>query len=194
MQETRAQQGTLTLPVEGMTCASCVLRVEKALKKVDGVSVATVNLATEQTTVTFDPLRVSVERLRAAVADAGYSLGKPLTENAVQESDDQYHASLHRLTVELVVSAALTLPVMLVSMFAMSSWYHTTIPLGMTATNILLLALTLPVLAYSGRRFFAGFWATAKHGTADMNTLVAVGTGSAFAYSAVATLAPSWLA
>ena len=193
MQETRAPQGTVTLPVEGMTCASCVLRVEKALKKVDGVALATVNLATEQTTVTYDPLRVTVDSLRAAVADAGYRLGNPIAENAAEETEEQYRTSLHRLTVELIVSAALTLPVMLISMFSMSSWYHEAIPLGMTGTNILLLLLTLPVLAFSGRRFFAGFWATAKHRTADMNTLVAVGTGTAFTYSAAATLAPSWL-
>ena len=193
MEETRVPAGTLSLPVEGMTCASCVLRVEKALRKVEGVSLATVNLATEQATVTFDPLRVSVDRLREAVADAGYKLGQPIGANAAEETEEQYRTSLRRLTVELVVSAALTLPVMLISMFSMSSWYHQAIPLGMRETNILLLVLTVPVLAYSGRRFFAGFWATAKHGTADMNTLVAVGTGAAFAYSAAATLAPAWL-
>ncbi|HUI10060.1 MAG TPA: heavy metal translocating P-type ATPase [Bacteroidota bacterium] len=193
MEETRAPQGTLTLPVEGMTCASCVLRVEKALKKVDGVSLATVNLATEQTTVTFDPRRVSVERLREAVAGAGYALGPPMSGNAADETEEQYRASLRRLTVELIVSAALTLPVMLISMASMSSWYHAAIPLGMEGTNFLLLVLTVPVLAYSGRRFFSGFWATARHGTADMNTLIAVGTGAAFAYSAAATLVPSWL-
>ena len=193
MEESGPSRGTLTLPVEGMTCASCVLRVEKALKKVEGVSLATVNLATEQTTVTFDPLRVSVDRLREAVADAGYTLGRPVTENAAEEGEEHYRTSLRRLTLELAVSAALTLPVILISMFSMSSWYHATVHLGMTETNILLLILTAPVLLYSGRRFFAGFWATAKHGTADMNTLVAVGTGVAFAYSAVATLLPSWL-
>ncbi|HTR98558.1 MAG TPA: cation transporter, partial [Bacteroidota bacterium] len=118
MQEARAPQGTVTLPVEGMTCASCVLRVEKALKKVDGVALATVNLATEQTTVTFDPVRVTVDSLRAAVADAGYKLGNPIAENAAEETEQQYRTSLRRLTVELIVSAALTLPVMLISMFS----------------------------------------------------------------------------
>ena len=193
MEETGTPQGTLTLPVEGMTCASCVLRVEKALRKVDGVSLATVNLATEQTTVTFDPLRVSVDSLRRAVADAGYRLGEPSAGDSAGGPEEQYRASLRRLTVELLVSAALTLPVILISMVAMSSWYRHAIPLGMRGTNVLLLLLTLPVLVYSGRRFFSGFWATARHGTADMNTLVAVGTGAAFAYSAVAALAPSWL-
>ena len=90
-------QGTITVPVEGMSCASCVLRVEKALKKVEGVSAATVNLATEQTTITFDPARVTLERLRQAVADAGYSLGKPAGEDMPEESEDRYHAGLRRL-------------------------------------------------------------------------------------------------
>jgi len=68
---------TLNLPIEGMTCASCVARVEKALKKVEGVNTAAVNLATEKATVTFDPAKVSLERLQAAVHDSGYTLKLP---------------------------------------------------------------------------------------------------------------------
>jgi Cu+-exporting ATPase len=187
-------RGTLTMPVEGMTCASCVLRVEKALKKVEGVSAASVNLATEQTTITFDPLKVSVERLREAVSDAGYTLGKPIGEENPGESAERYKSGVRRLKFDLILSVALTLPVMIVSMFSMTQWFHNVIPLGMKERNVLLLLLTAPILLYSGRRFFEGFWKTARHGTADMNTLVAVGTGAAFLYSAVATLFPGWLA
>ena len=191
--ETKNPAGTLTVPVEGMTCASCVLRVEKALKKVEGVSAATVNLATEQTTITFDPLKVTLERLREAVSDAGYSLGKPVAEDDSRESADRYHAALRRLTLELAVSASLTIPVMAISMLSMTAWFHSVVPLEMKEVNILLLLLTTPVLLFSGRRFFSGFWKTATHLTADMNTLVAVGTGAAFVYSAAAVLFPGLL-
>jgi Cu+-exporting ATPase len=186
-------KGTITVPVEGMSCASCVLRVEKALKKVEGVSAATVNLATEQTTITFDPVRVTLERLRQAVSDAGYSLGKPIGEERPDDGAGRYSTGLHRLKTELVVAVALTLPVMAISMLSMTTWFHSVVPLGMKETNILLLLLTAPVLLFSGKRFFTGFWKTARHATADMNTLVALGTGAAFLYSAVVVLFPAWL-
>jgi len=65
---------TLTLPVEGMTCASCVARVEKVLKKVDGVENAVVNLATEKVTLAFDPTKADLAQLAAVVDEAGYKL------------------------------------------------------------------------------------------------------------------------
>src|SRR6266571_751098 len=68
-------QTTLTIPVTGMTCASCVRRIEKALARVDGVRTADVNLATEQARVVFDPSIASVAQMRAAVEKAGYSVG-----------------------------------------------------------------------------------------------------------------------
>ena len=191
---TKHSGDTLTVPVEGMTCASCVLRVEKALKKVDGVSAATVNLATEQTTITFDPLKVTLDRLREAVSDAGYSLGRPVAEDDSRDNAERYQAGLRKLTIELAVSAGLTIPVMAISMLSMTAWFHNVVPLDMREVNLLLLLLTAPVLIFSGRRFFSGFWKTATHMTADMNTLVAVGTGAAFLYSAAVVLFPALFA
>ena len=138
-------KGTITVPVEGMSCASCVLRVEKALKKVEGVSAATVNLATEQTTITFDPVRVTLERLRQAVSDAGYSLGKPIGEERPDDGAGRYSTGLHRLKTELVVAVALTLPVMGISMLSMTTWFHSVVPLGMKETQFLPPASLLPV-------------------------------------------------
>ena len=78
---------TLTLPVDGMTCASCVARVEKALKKVDGVTAAAVNLATEKATIEFDPGKATIEKLQAAVSDSGYTLKPPATEVRIDEAN-----------------------------------------------------------------------------------------------------------
>src|SRR6266852_5040481 len=78
--------GELDLPVEGMTCASCVLRVEKALSRVDGVSEANVNLATERARVRFDPTVASLDQLRLAVEKAGYKLREPATNKNYQPS------------------------------------------------------------------------------------------------------------
>ncbi len=189
------QIATLTLPVEGMTCASCVLRVEKALKKVDGVAAAAVNLATEKATIEYDPTRASIANLQQAVAEYGYALvGPPEAPVApVRGEDDAKETAFRTLKKELTVSVLLTIPIMALSMLSMGASYAEWSPLSIENTNALLFVLTTPVLFYGGRRFFKGFWATARHRVADMNTLVAVGTGAAYVYSSVLVLFPSIL-
>ncbi len=171
-----------------MSCASCVARVEKALKNVDGVENAMVNLATEKATVTFDPGRVSGTQLKGAVANAGYELILPIATADADRSAAKDEA-FTKLKKEFILSAVLTAPIVLLSMLGMMD----SLPFSIGVTNKILLILTTPVMFISGRRFFKGFWVTANHLTADMNTLVAVGTGSAFVYSLVAVLFPEWL-
>ena len=180
----------LSLPVEGMTCASCVARVEKALQKVAGVSTAAVNLATEKATVAFDPAVVSTDALRAAVEDAGYTLLVPRGESAAPEGSHK-DASYRQLKRDLIVSASLTVPLMLLSLLSMMDSYTTWSPLSLDATNKVLLILVTPVMFIPGKRFFKGLWSALRHRAADMNTLVAVGTGSAYLYSLVAVLFPA---
>ncbi len=188
---------TQYLTIEGMTCASCVLRVEKALKKVEGVAEAAVNLASEKARIEFDPSRVTLAQLQKTVADSGYTLVVPDQATTVfGEVADALPArqeAFTQLRNELIVSAALTLPIMVLSMLGMTDWYMRESPFSMDATNKILFLLTAPVMFYSGRRFFRGFWTTARHLTADMNTLVAVGTGAAFLYSTIAVLFPEVL-
>jgi Cu+-exporting ATPase len=175
-----------------MTCASCVARVEKALKKVDGVENANVNLATEKATVELNPAIASVGALKTAVEEAGYTLHIP---QAVEQSSNQTHkdAAHRQLKKEFLLSVALTVPVMLLSMLSMMDSYMTWSPLSMDATNKILLILTTTVMFGPGKRFFKGLWGALKHLTADMNTLVAVGTGSAYIYSLIAVLFPGSL-
>ncbi len=184
---------TLSLPVEGMTCASCVARVEKALKNVDGVQNAAVNLATEKATIEFDSSSIGVGQLQKAVADAGYTLVAPAAE-AQANTGSPKEASLKKLRADFLLSVVLTVPIMALSMLSMFDAYAAWSPLSMDYTNKILLVLTTPVMLFAGKRFFAGFWSAAKHRTADMNTLVAVGTGSAFVYSTIAVLFPEWFA
>ena len=178
----------LSLPVEGMTCASCVARVEKVLRTVEGVDAAAVNLATERATVRFDPARVSLNQLQQAVRQAGYTLQVPSVpaQEATVGSDPG-----RTLRAELILSAALAAPVMLIGMAGMTGWFE--IPLSLDDTNKILLLLTTPILFGPGRRFFKGAFAALRHRTADMNTLVAVGSGSAYLYSLAATLFPGAL-
>src|SRR5512135_1145494 len=169
---------TMTLPVEGMTCASCVVRVEKALKYVAGVSGASVNLASEKATVTFDAGLVSVEELARAVGEEGYSLTLPTAAPASHAPTPE-----QALRRDLALSVILTVPVVSLSMLSMLPSFRSLWPLSVGHTNILLFFLTAPVLLIAGRRFFRGLGTAIRHRNADMNTLVAVGTGSAFLYS-----------
>jgi Cu+-exporting ATPase len=191
---------TLTLPVEGMTCASCVARVEKTLKKIDGVEIANVNLATEAVALSFDPSRTSLDILAKAVEGAGYQLVLPqkssegsLSQMQGQASEESHQEKSYRqLKREFLFSLVLAIPIMLINMLSMTPWFMSHIPLSMDEVNKLLLILTTPVMIVSGKRFFKPAWKLAQHFAADMNTLVAVGTGAAFLYSAAIVLFPRW--
>src|SRR5208283_3511459 len=192
---------TLSLPVEGMTCASCVLRVEKALKKVDGVLEANVNLATEKVSVSFDEEKTDLHTLSNAVTEAGYTLLLPKEKIAtpgimtISEVDGDFHQhkAYEQLRKEFVFSVVFAVPIMIVSMMSMTQWFMRWSPLSTEEVNRLLLVAATPVMFISGRRFFAASWQVGKHFSADMNTLVAVGTGVAYLYSAAAVLFPQWL-
>lgn len=191
---------TVTVPVEGMTCASCVARVEKALKQVDGVKEANVNLATEKVTIAIDTNRTNLAQLASVVEEAGYKLvtqkpgSRSIDSHGVEfPEESQQEKNYRELRRELVLSLSFAIPIMVVSMANMTDWFMKWIPLSMEDVNKLLLVATTPVMFVSGRRFFKASWQLARHFSADMNTLVAVGTGVAYIYSMVVVLFPHWL-
>lgn len=191
---------TLTLPVEGMTCASCVARVEKALKKVEGIREVNVNLATEKVTLSYNPSVTDVQKFTEVVEDSGYKLITPAEkqesfsgEDFESSSDIQQRETYKKLKAEFIFSVVLAIPVLLLSMLGMTDWFRNRIPLTIEELNkILFLASTL-VIFISGKRFFISTWKLLKHFSADMNTLVAVGTGTAYLYSTVVVLFPELL-
>ncbi len=198
-----APPATYTLPVEGMTCASCVVRVEKAIRQLPGVESANVNLATEKVSLSFDPGVIDLPAIASALEEAGYTLKTPAAatqhhihdieqEDAAPESDPQA-AAFSKLKRDLTLSAAFSVPVMLVSMVSMSRWFMNAVPVGMQEINTLLLIATSVVMFGPGKRFFSIALRLARHGSADMNSLVAIGTGTAYLFSAVVTLFPQWL-
>lgn len=186
--------GTVELAVEGMTCASCVGRVEKALKAVPGVTEATVNLATERATVRGV---AAVADLIAAIEKVGYEANPVDTgAQADEEAAEKKDAERAELKRDLTLAAVLALPVFVLEMgshmiLGMHEWVASTI--GIQQSWYLQFVLTLLVLAIPGWRFYEkGFPALFRLGP-DMNSLVAVGTAAAFGYSMVATFAPSLL-
>ncbi|MDY6795373.1 MAG: heavy metal translocating P-type ATPase [Actinomycetota bacterium] len=178
--------------VDGMTCASCVSRVEKALSGLEGVAGANVNLATERATVTYDPERTGFAEMARAVKAAGYRL-RPADMG--EESLDRERMSRARetrgLKVKLLYSAASAMVLLVLSLG------REAIPgidaLSDRAFFMLLFLLTTPVQFWPGLVFYSGAWKAARHGTTDMNTLIAVGTSAAYVYSLVATFSPSFI-
>ena len=173
------ERDRLDLPVQGMTCASCANRVERKLNKLDGVA-ATVNFATEQASVSFDPARVEPAALVGAVESAGYSATLPEAPSAEVEDtaeDDEAEREQRDLRVRLIGAALLSLPVLLMAMIP---------PLQFDYWQWLSLQLATPVVLWAGWPFHRAAWQNLKHGAATMDTLISVGTLAAFGWSIVA--------
>jgi len=184
----------LDLSVEGMTCASCVGRVERALLAVPGVTSANVNLATERATVqgTADPAA-----LVAAIEDAGYD-ARPLQPQAAPDTqaEARREAEARALRRDLLVAAALTLPVFVLEMGshfipAIHGWVMNS--LGMQTSRVVQFVLTTLILLGPGLRFLRKGLPALGRRAPDMNSLVAVGTLAAYSYSTLATFAPRLL-
>lgn len=185
----------ISVPVEGMTCASCVARVEKTLSKLDGIKNVSVNLATEKATFEFDQEAVSQKDIAEAIEDAGYKIdfSSLHKKNESTQQSTKFESDFDReLRSDFIVALTLTIPIFLLSMGMMWSGFQSIIPLSHDTVNKILFLLTIPVIFISGKRFYKIFWKNLMHFTADMNSLVAIGTGSAFIYSTVIILFPEF--
>src|SRR6266849_1225351 len=199
------EESQATLALEGMTCASCAMRIEKGLKKVPGVKDASVNFATEQASVTYDPAQTGPEQLVQKVEAVGYtafpqvsSPRKPVQGEAnsdvsptigirvvgMLQEDEQSRrkqADIRRKRDLLLLGIVLTVPVVILSMLFMNRF---------PGENVLLLVLTTPVWAVVGWEFHRGAIKTLRHGSANMDTLISVGSTAAYVMSVVATFFP----
>jgi Cu+-exporting ATPase len=184
----------ITLPIEGMTCASCVNRIERFLRATPGVEDASVNLATELATVRYRPALADRAALIGAIEAAGYDVRRRAIEPSTAQppgladafsADDAARASESReLLVEASVSIAVALTIM-VAMFAPQT------AVGLVELNRIVLIPATIVQLWAGRRFYRAAWRAARHGTTNMDTLVAVGTTAAWGYSVFVSLWPS---
>lgn len=185
----------LSLPVEGMTCASCVARVEKTIAKLDGIKNVSVNLATEKASFEYDPDLLDFKKLADSIEDAGYKLDLSLLDKQSLSTDSaelKVDTHLKELKNDLLFAAVLSVPILLINMGMMWEGFFLRKFLNIEEINKILLILTTPVVFVSGKRFYKIFWNNLKHFTADMNSLVAIGTGAAFIFSLLLTLFPEW--
>ncbi|GHO42404.1 heavy metal translocating P-type ATPase [Ktedonospora formicarum] len=187
------------LDLEGMTCASCAMRIEKGLKKVPGVLEASVNLATEQATVSYDPTQTDIAKMTAKVDAIGYkatpqtraiseqtsttssNLAETASPSPADAQRQRRQAELARKRTLLILSIILSVPVVILNMFFMNRF---------PGENLLLLILTTPIWAVVGWEFHRTALKTARHFGANMDTLISLGSTAAYLMSVVATFFP----
>lgn len=180
--------------IEGMTCAACVARIEKGLQKLPGVQEASVNLASERASVTYDPQQADLSQMFQKVEALGYKAvshtepvqerieSQPIPAQARYEEQEQRKvAILRRKRNTLIFGIILTIPVFILSMFFMNRF---------PGENYLLLALTAPVWAFVGWEFHRNALKNALHFSANMDTLISIGSTAAFGISLFATFWP----
>jgi Cu+-exporting ATPase len=181
----------VTLPVQGMSCASCVNRVQTALSNVPGVIEADVNFATEKATVTYVSGQVTVKGLSKAVEAIGYKILEIEDGDVVEREKAGREAEFKRLKHKFTAGVILVVP-----LFVLVHWDQLGLsriwPLSKQANFFIQLIFQTPIQFWVGWQFYKGAWAAARHKTSDMNTLIAVGTSAAYIYSLLAILFP-WM-
>jgi len=187
---------TLDMRIEGMSCASCVAHVEKAIAAVPGVVAVSVNLASERARVSVHGGRVPTGAIEGAVDAAGYK-AEPIAQTRDDAgAQDSKAAELRRLRRSALLAAALTLPIFAVEMgghaFAdIHSWIK--LHVGYDNVNYVFFALATLVMFGPGLRFHRAGLPKLARGVPDMNSMVSVGALSAYGYSLAATFAPQLL-
>jgi Cu+-exporting ATPase len=180
----------VTIPIEGMSCASCVSRIEQGLRTIQGVVSASVNLASEQAKVEYLPGVTGLPPIHQTIRNLGYTpIATPELTAGEGETpaakEERAKVAYRDLRIRFGVATLLTLPVMVLGMAE-----HLALPLTQSASFWLQLLLTTPIQFWAGWQFYKGAFAVARHGSTDMNTLIAVGTSASYLFSLVATLAP----
>jgi Cu+-exporting ATPase len=169
------------IPVSGMHCAACVSKIEKSIKKIDGVTSAAVNLATEKATVSFDDSKTNGEEISNAIEQLGYKVIVE-EEHAYDEAIDEVRLKeINDLKNKLILSVVLSIPIFILS-------FPEIFRIEFIGQNFVLLFLASIVQFIVGYRFYRGAYLSLKAKTTDMDTLIAVGTSAAYFYSAVVTL------
>jgi P-type Cu+ transporter len=190
---TNATKAEIQLPIEGMTCASCVNRIERFLRATDGVEEASVNLATEMATIRYLPDVTGPDRFVEAVEAAGYDIREAApapadrSERSLADEAAAEDARREREAMVLLRQAVTSIAVALGIMVAMLV-PQTRIPMETLNWIALVPATVIQVLA--GGRFYRAAWRAARHRTTNMDTLIAVGTSAAWLYSVGVTLFP----
>lgn len=177
-----------TMKIEGMTCASCAKTIERVTKKLDGVTEANVNYATEKLSITYEPSKVKVSDIKQAIEKAGY---KGIEEETTLDTDkERKEKEIKLLWMKFIISAIFTVPLLYISMghmigFPLPAFIDPM--MNPEAFALSQLILTIPVVIAGNRYYTVGFRTLFK-GSPNMDSLIAVGTSAAVLYGLFATI------
>jgi Cu+-exporting ATPase len=178
----------VSIPIGGMTCAACSARVEKAIRKLEGIESAAVNLATEKATVVYNPAAIRISAIKEAIEKAGYKALEISKDGAVDEDKLRKEKEIRVLKTKFIIAAGLGFPLLYIAMVPMITWFNLPFPKALAPMNfpfiyaLVELALVMPIMA-AGYRFYTVGFKNLLHRSPNMDSLIAVGTSAAFIYS-----------
>ncbi len=179
---------TVTIPIEGMTCAACVRIIEVKVGKMPGVKSASVNLATEKAQIVYEPSQIRLSEIKQKIRDLGYT---PLEAEALLKPDEdaaKKEKEIHSMWRRFMISAGFSIPLLYIAMGPMISWLAWPVPGWMNPMQyplmygLVSLALVIPVVI-NGHRFYTVGFKALLHRAPNMDSLIAMGTSAAVAYS-----------
>ncbi|HCD43042.1 MAG TPA: heavy metal translocating P-type ATPase, partial [Lachnoclostridium sp.] len=184
----KSDDAKVTIPIGGMTCAACAKRVEKAVGKLEGVISTSVNFATEKATITYDPQKVRMSAIRAAIEKAGYEALEVNKADAADEDRARKQREIKTLWTKFIVSAVFSVPLLYIAMAPMINIIQLPFPAGIAPMQYPLiyalveLLLVAPVIGVGYKFYTIGFKALFQR-SPNMDSLIAIGTTAAVLYS-----------
>ncbi|SHO51373.1 heavy metal translocating P-type ATPase [Anaerocolumna xylanovorans] len=184
----KTDNASVTIPIGGMTCAACAQRVEKAIKKLEGVASVSVNFATEKATVTYEPQKLRISAIKESIEKAGY---KALEINKVNASDEdrvRKQREIKTLWTKFIVSAVFSLPLLYIAMVPMLKFVRLPFPAGLNPMQypliyaLIELLLVIPVIGVGYKFYTIGYKSLIRR-SPNMDSLIAIGTTAAVIYS-----------
>jgi Cu+-exporting ATPase len=178
----------VTIPIQGMTCAACSTRVEKAIRKLEGIESATVNLATEKATVLYHPTLIRLSAIKEAIEKAGYQALDFSKEGALDQDKLRKEKEIKTLWTKFMVAASCGLPLLYIAMVPMIKVFSLPFPKALAPMNFPLvyglfeLLLVIPIII-AGNKFYTLGFRNLLHRSPNMDSLIAVGTTAAVLYS-----------
>ncbi len=188
----KSKEKEITIPIQGMTCAACATRIEKVVSKLEGVSSASVNFATEKLVTKYNPDTVRISHIKQTISKAGYKALEIETKAAIDEDKIKKQKEIKQLWIKFMVSAVFCIPLFYLAMGSMIWWLRLPIPKQLMPMQyplnfaVVLIILTTPILIAGNKFYSVGFKAIINR-SPNMDSLIAMGTSAAVLYSLYST-------
>jgi Cu+-exporting ATPase len=190
--EEKTHNEKVLMPIGGMTCAACSSRIEKVVKKLEGIESVSVNLASEKASIVYNPQKIKVSAVKAAIEKIGYKVLDISKNDAADEDRKRKQKEIRVLWTKFIIAAVFALPLLYIAMVPMITWANLPFPAGLDPMQfpliyaLLEIALVFPVIIVGYKFYTVGFKALINR-SPNMDSLIAVGTSAAVIYSAYNT-------